>query len=131
VQQCICKGDEDSLIKCDIKAEMINEYVDSNDTLLMKAVMECAPSMVRIILEKGANPNVRSKNGKTPLMIAVELVSFFDKSATCCLNWLKPIGLSFLLQTLNTINEIMMNYKINHIEIKDEPSFLCILFESL
>lgn len=68
----------DTLIKCDIPPNMINEYVDGEDTLLMKAVMECHPKMVKILLEKGSNPNMCSKNGKTPLMMAVELVSNFS-----------------------------------------------------
>lgn len=74
VNQCICAGDKEALIECKIGANMINEYVDGEDTLLMKAVMECAPDMVRILMEKGADPNCSSRNGKTPLMTAVELV---------------------------------------------------------
>eukprot|EP00111_Clytia_hemisphaerica_P002878 TCONS_00008137-protein len=73
INEYILKGEEQCLIQSFIKAELINEYVDGQDTLLMKAVMECNPAMVRTILEKGANPNIPSINTKTPLHMAVEL----------------------------------------------------------
>ena len=77
INEYILKGEEQCLIQSFIKPELINEYVDGEDTLLMKAVMECNPAMVRTILEKGANPNVPSINTKTPLHMAVELVRYF------------------------------------------------------
>ena len=76
IAEFIRRGDETALTKSFIKPELINEYVDGEDSLLMKAVMECHPTLVRIVLEKGANPNVPSKNSKTPLIMAVELVIF-------------------------------------------------------
>ena len=77
INEYILKGEEQCLIQSFITPELINEYVDGEDTLLMKAVMECNPAMVRTILEKGANPNVPSINTKTPLHMAVELVRYF------------------------------------------------------
>ena len=75
IHQAIVVGDTMTVIQSKIDRDDINSYVDDMDTLLMKAVMECSPDMVRIILEKSADPNTPSKNGKTPLMMAVELVS--------------------------------------------------------
>ena len=40
----------------------------------MKAVMEKSEELVKILLEKRADPNVCSKNGKSPLMVAAEMV---------------------------------------------------------
>lgn len=78
------RGDIDSLIRCDIREDKINAFVDEQDTLLMKAVMLRNTSAAQILLEKKADPNKKSKHGprhgKTPLMFAVEMVSLLVSS---------------------------------------------------
>lgn len=74
MHQAILRGDKEMLIQCDIDSNTINEYVDEENTLLMKAVMEKSEELVKILLEKRADPNVCSKNGKSPLMVAAEMV---------------------------------------------------------
>lgn len=59
---------------------MIDQYVSEEETLLMKAVRECAPDMVQILLEKKADPNKAKTNGVTPLMVAVRYVWMLCKN---------------------------------------------------
>merc|ERR1719494_1323083 len=73
VHAAILAGELSTVVEAYIPSNEIDELVDDNDTLLMKAVAECATDMVRVLLEKNADPNVMSRNGKTPLMYAVEL----------------------------------------------------------
>lgn len=76
VHQSILREDKQTLIQCSIDHDQVNTYVDGEHTLLMKAVLDCSPNVahefVKILIEKKADPNKVSKDGRTPLMVAVE-----------------------------------------------------------
>ncbi|XP_047128714.1 M-phase phosphoprotein 8 isoform X1 [Hydra vulgaris] len=111
IHQAIVVGDAMTVIQSKISANEINNYVDDMDTLLMKAVMECSPDMVRIILEKSADPNTPSKNGKTPLMMAVEL------QQRSLVVMLIQNGAKMNIQTPSGETALILACKMGHIEI--------------
>ncbi|XP_065649081.1 M-phase phosphoprotein 8 isoform X5 [Hydra vulgaris] len=111
IHQAIVVGDAITVIQSKISANEINNYVDDMDTLLMKAVMECSPDMVRIILEKSADPNTPSKNGKTPLMMAVEL------QQRSLVVMLIQNGAKMNIQTPSGETALILACKMGHIEI--------------
>ncbi|XP_057307140.1 M-phase phosphoprotein 8-like [Hydractinia symbiolongicarpus] len=111
VFQAILQGDYTTVIQCRMASNMIDQYVSEEETLLMKAVRECAPDMVQILLEKKADPNKAKTNGVTPLMVAVRykqkgLVSLLIQN-----------GAKLNLQTVNGETALIMACKAGYMEI--------------
>ncbi|MGF1556022.1 ankyrin repeat domain-containing protein [Paucihalobacter sp.] len=63
-------GSEEVAIYLAKRTKNIN-HNDSNGTALMAAVFKNRPAIVKVLLEKGANPNLADSNGTTPLHYAV------------------------------------------------------------
>ena len=80
--QAINEGDIDSVIQLAQNTDLINRFESIEQppnsgsfmslTPLLLAVMRENPAIVRILLEKGADPNLRNEDGVSPLIVAAE-----------------------------------------------------------